>query len=237
MISVCIATYNGEKYLKEQLDSIIPQLSLGDEVIISDDGSTDSTLEILKQYEEKNEIVKVLSGPREGVIANFNFVISQSRGDIIFLADQDDVWTSEKVTTIKAFFSKHPATDLVVSDLVIMNENLEPISDSYFAYRNVGTGFLKNLLKSGYIGAGMAFRSSMKKKILPIPAKVPMHDMWIGLIGDSQKKVALLPQKLTFYRRHENNASEIATQASFFQQFKWRVDICLLLFKRLILKL
>ncbi|MBO0473543.1 hypothetical protein IGL98_002656 [Enterococcus sp. DIV0840] len=233
MISVCIATYNGEKYLEEQLDSILPQLDSRDELIISDDGSKDATLAIIKRYTAQDQRIKFFKGPGKGVIANFEFAINQSQGEFIFLADQDDVWLPEKVQTTLDFFAAHPKIDLVISDLVIVNEHLEVIEPSYFEYRKVRLGFLHNIVKNKYIGAGMAFRSRLKTRILPIPAKVPMHDMWIGLIAAYRNKSALIPQKLTLYRRHSNNASEINTKASFFQQLKWRCAISYVLFKRI----
>ena len=235
MISVCIATYNGEKYLKEQLDSIIPQLTAQDELIISDDGSKDMTMEIIKRYAANDSRIKVYKGPGKGVIANFEFAINQTQGEFIFLADQDDVWLSEKVQTNLDFFKAHPKIDLIISDLVIVNEQLDVIEPSYFEYRNVKLGFFHNIVKNKYIGAGMAFRSRLKARILPIPAKVPMHDMWIGLIAAYRNKSALIPKELTLYRRHNNNASEINTKASFYQQLKWRLAISFVLFKRIFL--
>ncbi|WP_086444943.1 glycosyltransferase family 2 protein [Candidatus Enterococcus lemimoniae] len=233
MISICIATYNGEKYLEEQLASILPQMTASDELIISDDGSKDETMTIINRYAAQDERIKFFKGPGKGVIANFEFAINQSQGDFIFLADQDDVWLPEKVQTTLSFFASNPKIDLVISDLVIVDEQLQVIEPSYFEYRKVALGFLHNIVKNKYIGAGMAFRGSLKSRILPIPAKVPMHDMWIGLIAAYKNKSALIPQTLTLYRRHNNNASEINTKASFFQQLKWRCAISYVLFKRI----
>lgn len=233
MISICIATYNGENYLEEQLASILPQMTASDELIISDDGSKDGTVTIINRYAAQDERIKFFKGPGKGVIANFEFAINQSQGDFIFLADQDDVWLPEKVQTTLSFFASHPKIDLVISDLVIVDEQLQVIEPSYFEYRKVTLGFLHNIVKNKYIGAGMAFRGSLKSRILPIPAKVPMHDMWIGLIAAYKNKSALIPQTLTLYRRHNNNASEINTKASFFQQLKWRCAISYVLFKRI----
>ncbi|MBM7688905.1 alpha-L-Rha alpha-1,3-L-rhamnosyltransferase [Enterococcus ureilyticus] len=236
MISVCIATYNGEKYLEEQLVSILPQIGPSDELIISDDGSVDETLNIIKNYQEQDQRIKFFKGPGKGVIANFEFAIKQSQGEFVFLADQDDVWLPEKVQIIIAFFQKHPKIDLVISDLVIVNESLDVIEASYFDYRNVKLGFIHNIVKNKYIGAGMAFRGTLKKEILPIPNNVPMHDMWIGLIAASKNKSAMIPQKLTLYRRHASNASEIDTGASRYQQLKWRMALIIALIGRKILK-
>lgn len=236
MISVCIATYNGASYLEEQLNSILPQLGSKDQVIVSDDGSTDETLFILKKYAQEDARILLYAGPGKGVVANFNYAISKSTGEFIFLADQDDVWLPGKVANIMHYFKEHPNTELIISDLTIVNEKLEIITPSYFAFRHVKLGFFKNLVRNGYIGAGMAFKSTLKDLALPIPATIPMHDMWFGLIADIQKKSAVLPQQLTLYRRHDFNASEIKTKASFYQMLKWRLSISWALIQRLGLK-
>lgn len=105
MISVCVATYNGEKYLQEQLDSILIQLAPDDELIISDDFSTDKTRSILDSYRADPRI-KLLEGPQKGIIKNFEHAINQASGDLIFLADQDDVWLPDKVADTKAKFDE-----------------------------------------------------------------------------------------------------------------------------------
>ncbi|MGL4697013.1 glycosyltransferase family 2 protein [Enterococcus larvae] len=236
MISVCIAAYNGEKYLPQQLNSILLQLREDDEVIISDDGSTDETQTIVKAYAQKDSRIRLIEGPRSGVIANFERAIEESRGAFIFLADQDDVWLPEKISETLAYFEQHPDVQVIVSDLIIVDEELQPIYPSYFEYRKVKAGFWSNVLKNNYIGAGMCFRKEMKDQILPIPSNVPMHDMWIGLLGDSVKGSAFLEKPLTYYRRHGENVSEIATSSSSLQKMKWRTTLLYLLFKRIVLK-
>lgn len=236
MISVCIAAYNGEKYLAQQLDSILVQLDEQDEVILSDDGSDDGTLTIIKDYAEKDARIRLIDGPRSGVIANFEQAIKEAQGDYIFLADQDDVWFPEKVAETLTFFEKSPKIDMVVSDLVIVDEGLKMIRPSYFEYRKIKSGFWSNILRNSYIGAGMCFRGQMKKQILPIPRRVPMHDMWIGLLAEHTKSSAFLWEPLTYYRRHDGNVSEIATTTSFIQQIKWRTVLLYLLFKRIVFK-
>ena len=119
-----MATFNGEKYLKEQLDSILKQLSTNDELVVSDDGSTDGTLAILAEYAEKDARIKIFEGPKKGLIANFGHAIEQTKGDIIFLADQDDVWLEGKVDKIAAYFETYPEQLVVVSDLVIVDSEL-----------------------------------------------------------------------------------------------------------------
>lgn len=232
MISVCIATYNGETYLREQLDSILPQLEQEDEIVVSDDGSTDQTIAIIQSYVKKDPRVRYIKGPGQGLIANFEYALSNSTGELIFLADQDDVWLPNKVKVTKNYFQQHPEIDVTVSDLVIVDDSLTMIYPSYFDYRKVQTGLVHNLIKNKYIGAGMAFRKSMKQEILPIPPAIPMHDMWIGTLADVQHKTGLIKETLTLYRRHDQNASQIKSNASFWQQLIWRYTLIMALIKR-----
>lgn len=232
MISVCMATYEGEKYIEEQLTSILSQLSLEDELIISDDGSKDQTLSIIQRYMSEDNRIRLIDGPNNGVVANFEHAMEQSSGEIIFLADQDDVWLPTKVQQIKEFFEQNSMIDLVVSDLMIVDEQLEILESSYFDYRKVQVGFIHNIIKNKYIGAGMAFRKSLKERALPIPKYVPMHDMWLGILAAKQKKSALLKEPLTLYRRHGDNVSAVDTQASISQQIKWRLSLIYALVKK-----
>ncbi|MGX7203911.1 glycosyltransferase family 2 protein [Enterococcus pingfangensis] len=220
-ISVCMATYNGRHFIEEQLNSIFPQLSEYDELIISDDHSTDGTWEFLLELKAKDPRIKLFQNKGKGVIVNFTNAIQQSTHPIIFLSDQDDVWQPDKVEKMLPYF-EDPKTQVVVSDLVIVDNNFEVLAPSYQAMRHTHAGFWHNLAKSSYIGAGMAFRSEFKAIILPIPPTVPMHDMWIGLLADYYHGVVFIPDPLVYYRRHGLNASEIKTTASRIQQFKWR---------------
>ena len=104
MISVCIATYNGEKYIREQLDSILPQLGLDDEVIISDDSSTDNTLKIIEEYNDCR--IKIFSNNKfYSPILNFENALKKAQGDFIFLSDQDDIWKSNKVEVVMKYLN------------------------------------------------------------------------------------------------------------------------------------
>lgn len=229
LISVCMATFNGERYLKEQIDSILPQLQEDDELIISDDGSTDETLMILKQY-ETDPRVRLLTGPKRGLIKNFEHALSMAKGDIIFLSDQDDIWLPNKVARVIATFNAQPKCLAVLSDLQITTEDLKIIEPSFFAAKKVKVGIIHNIIRNTYIGAGLAFRKELLKQALPFPNKLPMHDMWLGLLAGRQ--VLLLPEVLTLYRRHGDNASELETTTSFTQKLRWRIDLIGALIRR-----
>lgn len=231
-VSVCMATYNGRHFIEEQLNSIFPQLSTNDELIISDDHSTDGTWEFLLDLQKTDTRIKLFQNQGQGLIGNFANAIQQSSNPIIFLSDQDDVWQLDKVEKTLPLF-ENSTTQVVVSDLIIVDNDFEVLVPSYQAMRKTHSGFWHNLLKSSYIGAGMAFRSDLKTTILPIPPDVPMHDMWIGLLADYHHGVVFIPDQLVYYRRHGLNASEIKTTASRIQQFKWRWNALQLVRKRI----
>lgn len=206
MISVCVATYNGEKYIREQLDSILINIGQNDELIISDDGSTDRTYDILQEYANKHTNCKCIKGPGKGVIKNFECALLHSSGDIIFLADQDDIWEKNKVERILTQF-KNPNVLTVVHDAIIVDCNGKMMHDSIFKIRGSRIGFFKNLIKNSYIGCCMAIRRELLKESLPFPEDIEMHDWWIGLISECKRGSVFVDEKLIKYRRHENNVS------------------------------
>ena len=220
-VSVAMATYNGEKYLKEQLDSILENLKSNDEIIISDDGSTDKTLKILEQYEGEDSRIKVYKNSKLGVKKNFEKAIEHSNGKYIFLADQDDVWAIDKVDKVLKAFNENDCS-LVIHDAIVVNENLKKINDSFFSLRNSRSGILKNIYKNSYIGCCIAFKSTMKKYILPIPNNIEMHDQWIGILNDKYGKSIFLKDKLITYRRHTANVSKMK-HYPFFKMIKNRL--------------
>lgn len=204
-ISVCMATYNGEKYIKEQLDSILCQIVENDEVIISDDSSTDNTVEIINAFNDDR--IKIYKNEKEkGYTRNFENALEKASGDIIFLSDQDDIWIEDKVKKMTEILENY---DFVVSDNSIVNENLEVINKSHFEVYKTKNGFLTNLLLPRYVGACMAFKKNVLQKSLPFPnnAKLSAHDYWISLIAEMYFKSYKLDEQLLLYRRHGTNAS------------------------------
>lgn len=209
MISVAVVTYNGETYLRAQLDSILANLSTGDEIVVSDDGSVDTTLDILRLYQEQDARIRVVQGPGEGVIANVEHALQECHGDYIFLADQDDVWMADKVDKVLKVFKEKDAV-LVMHDARVMDADCrEVLMPSFFAYRHSGRGAVKNIVKNTYMGCCMAFRREALDVILPIPKDIQMHDQWIGVRCDMRyHRTELLPEPLICYRRHERNVSD-----------------------------
>lgn len=210
-ISVAMATYNGAAFLKEQIDSIIGQLTAEDEIVISDDGSTDDTLQILHAYEGGEVSVRIIDGPRSGIKKNVENALAHCMGSYIFLADQDDIWFPEKVNSVMECFSDEKV-NLVIHDAVVFTDDPgKPFMNSFFAFRKAKAGIFKNIWRNSYIGCCMAFRSDLLKNVLPIPAQIEMHDQWIGILNDFYyKKAYFLRKPLLYYRRHGENNSAMA---------------------------
>lgn len=209
-ISVAMATYNGGRYLEAQLDSILSQLGEEDEVVISDDGSSDNTKELIREYMKRDKRIRLLQGPGEGVIANFENAIAACRGEYIFLADQDDVWMEHKVERVMEQFAQDEKLYLVIHDAKVMTEDLrETMMKSFFVYRSSKPGVINSLIKNSYMGCCMAFRRKVAEYALPIPRKLPMHDQWIGLVSDwFFGKSCFLKEPLLLYRRHAAAVSD-----------------------------
>lgn len=203
MISVCIATYNGEKYIKEQLKSVLLQLSVNDEVVVSDDGSNDNTVELIQSFSD-SRIKLLLKNRFSSPVRNFENALKHAKGDYIFLCDQDDIWFPGKVKTMLSYLKQY---DLVVSDCKVVDADLNVISESFFSGRLSGKGFWKNLIKNTYLGCCMAFRNEVLHYVLPFPDKIAMHDIWIGLSVEMHGLSTFLPNQLMLYRRHGANAS------------------------------
>jgi len=205
MISVCIPTYNGELFIKEQLDSILYQGVPVDEIIISDDSSTDCTTNIIKSYNDPR--IKLLANQKfSSPIFNLENALKHALGDSIFLADQDDIWESNKVELL---LEKLKTNLLVVSDGQIINQNGEIIAPSIFKVLNSKNGFVKNIIKNSYMGCCIAFNKELLKAILPFPKGIAMHDLWIGLNAEVYGNPFFTPEKLIRYRRHEQNETPL----------------------------
>jgi len=210
MISVCMATFNGEKYIKEQIDSILIQLGKDDELIISDDGSTDKTLDFINELNDSR--IKVFKNEgKHGYTHNFENALKHSSGDIIFFSDQDDVWLPNKVETILSYLKKDC---YVISDAYITNEKLE-IQGKLSSWRSYKKGYFNNLYKSIYAGCTSAFTKQIKEYCLPFPkTSLIQHDTWIGLLCELKFNVIYVDEPLILYRRHDSNTSDAGSKST-----------------------
>lgn len=227
MISVCMATFNGGKFIREQLESILSQLPPDAEIIIADDGSTDDTLLVVDSLNESR--IRVLPAERHlGVIYNFERALRASKGEIVFLADQDDVWLPGKVEMCLAALNE--------ADLVMHDAFLRGLSDAFESawgrngklsdIRTYRSGVVANWWKNSFTGCCMAFRRKVLDKALPFPKNLPMHDQWLGVVAEKYFKVSYVDEPLVDYRQHSSNATHIKkSPAGVLQKIKWRVDL------------
>ena len=224
MISVCIATYNGERFIREQIDSILRQLSSDDEIIVSDDGSTDNTISIINSIDDKR--IRVIEGPRkQSPTSNFECALKASKGDFIFMSDQDDVWKPNKVNICMEWLQRY---DCVVSDAEVTDSSLNPLYPSLYAIMQVKQGRIYNTIwKNGYTGCCMAFRRNVLEASLPFPKDIPMHDIWIGNVAAYKYNVKFIPDTLIYFRRHEDTTScnGKGSKYSIWQQMKFRLSV------------
>lgn len=213
-ITIVMATYNGEQYIKCQLESILPYLHPEDEIIISDDGSTDGTLKYLYEISGKYSNIRVVKGPRKGVVKNFESALLKTNGDIIMFADQDDIWMPEKLQMIRQAFEQNNNLSLVLHNMFIAS-NTEIEKSEYgitsFSLRKRKHGVLYNLLYSGYYGCCMAFSRNFKEEIVPFSQRTNMYDQWIGLIAEHDKKSLFIEKPLIVHRKHGKNMSQKQT--------------------------
>lgn len=204
MISVCIPTYNGGKFIRQQLGSILSQLSNDDEIIISDDSSTDNTLEIINSFNDKR--IKVFENNTfHSPIYNLENALKQAGGDYIFLSDQDDEWMLNKISVVMEHLK---SANLVVHDAQVVDGEGKQLYKSFFELNHTKSGKFYNLFKNGYIGCCIAFNRHVLETCLPFPKNLPMHDLWIGNVAAFKcGRVRFIKDCLISYRRHGNNAS------------------------------
>jgi len=226
-ISIAMCTYNGAKYLQEQLDSITAQYRLPDELIICDDCSTDKTRDLIAAFASNAPFsVKAYENWENlGSTKSFERVIGFCTGDIIVLSDQDDVWKAEKLKRIESHFTASAGDALVFSDAEIVDENLQPLGYALWdsvGFKNserdlirMGKAFDLFLIHMFVYGATLAFRARFKSLIVPIPNDaVDAHDSWIALLISAVADVGYIPEKLIKYRQHSAQQFGSAPQPS-----------------------
>jgi glycosyltransferase involved in cell wall biosynthesis len=227
-ISVVLCTYNGAPYLREQLDSLARESSLPDELIVSDDASSDGTVRIVSEFAAIAPFPVRLSvnATNLGFIANFEKAISLATGDVIALCDQDDVWTAEKLAIMRKAFGANPNLGLLFSDGDIVDDALAPLGRRLFEYASFdrrrqarmrsGDAFDVLLDANVVTGATMAFRADLRKLVLPIPpdpgssadpenaaqGRRRFHDSWIALLASAVCDVDYIAEPLIQYRQH-----------------------------------
>ncbi len=239
---MCMATHNGERYIKRQLDSILSQIGPTDEIVISDDGSTDRTKDIIYQYADKRIKFHQFSQPRntlkptlKGMLyasRNFENALKFAHGDIIILSDQDDIWYPEKVAVltsllqsfdiVKHNYSKIDGSDKVLKHMVYDSEK----------QTNRKIGHLLKYLP--FRGCCMAFKKCVLDAAIPFPKVCLQHDTWIGMIAYlNDFKYFYTEEPLIYHRIHGENASELSEPNSMGYKVWYRFKLCLQLLKHI----
>lgn len=222
-VRILLSTYNGELFLRDQIASLQQQSFKDFEVLVRDDGSTDSTPQIISQTVQSDARFHLWSGTREnlGVVQSFARLLESSPdADVIFFCDQDDVWRKDKVEkTLGRFFLGRKDEPLAVhSDLALCNENLSIFQPSMKAQsrarRNEPHPVMPLLGQNFVTGCTLAINKSLAQKVLPIPPEALMHDWWIALVAASLGRLEFIPESLVLYRQHSHNASGPATSLS-----------------------
>ena len=215
-VSVALCTYNGEKFLEQQIDSILFQTLKVDEIVVCDDGSVDGTIAILENYRLKNpDIFKIYKNEVNlRSVKNFEKAIALCSGALIFLSDQDDIWVKNKVEKYVEFFENHPAIDVLASNGFCIDEHAT-VHDKYSIWdvpqflkeKNIAFNYYTfiSFLSNIATGSTMAFRKKIVPEIIPIPElKDFHHDEWIGLLSAKNNSFELLNEKYYYYRIHSN---------------------------------
>lgn len=223
-ISVCMATYNGAKYIKEQLDSILMQMQGGDEIVLVDDASGDATLDIVRGYKDarirvcRNEI-------NVGHVQSFSKALGMAKNPYMVLADQDDVWVAGRLEIIRS--SLHASSALLITgNSSFINAEGEVIGDVYPRLRVVESrqycvNIFRIFLGRGYYyGCNMAIKKEFLRLVLPFPAYVESHDLWVAIAANLFRCNQHLDDVLLNRRIHESNVTN--SRRPFYAKIKSR---------------
>lgn len=211
--SVALCTYNGAKYIHQQMESILHQSVLPDEIVISDDRSSDETISIIKEFLKTSKVpIRLFEQSNQlGVFKNFQFVIEQCQNEIIFTSDQDDYWKADKIKLMLEQFVDQDATDMVYSNAEVVTKDLQTVISLLWEKRLLtdlerGQASVNSLLFLGRSIAGctMAFKKSFYDRVAPIPNGI-YHDDWIATAASISTHVGVVLEPLVKYRQHEDN--------------------------------
>ena len=225
-IDILLATYNGEKYLKCQLDSILNQTHKNIRLLINDDCSTDNTRAILKEYEEKDDRIKVKYNEKNlGYVKNFEDLLKRVENKYFALSDQDDFWKEEKIEKSLNKLLEEDA-DLVFTDLEPVDEKLNTITPSMVRFMQMDKNIKKHqdyksvFLRNCVTGCTILSKKELINEYIPIPTKEPMvHDWWMALIISQIGKITFLDEPTIKYRQHGNNQLGIYGMKNYIQDF------------------
>lgn len=206
-VSVAMATYNGEAYLGQQLESLAAQSRLPDELVVSDDNSTDGSVELLTTFARSAPFaVRIIrNSHRAGYAGNFNRALEATSGTLVFLCDQDDAWFPTKIETIVEVSLREPDAMVIMNDVAMTYKDLSPAGVTKLQqYRRTGQP-----LSTYVMGAAAAVRREFLDAVLPIPAEYSSHDKWLVKFATLMNRRYLIDVPLQWYRIHGANTSQI----------------------------
>ena len=208
-IDILMATYNGEKYLAEQLDSIINQTYHNWNLLIRDDNSTDRTLEIIQDYQKKDNRIKLLKDNEGnlGIVKNFEELLKNSESEFIMFSDQDDIWIENKLEMYLKMIEKIKNKGFMIhSDAILFDKNKSNIlKDTFISKKAINKG-LENVFFNYFVqGATILISKEIKNFILPFPKEVYLHDRYIHLISELFFERIFVNKALIYYRQHGDN--------------------------------
>ena len=226
-VSVCLATYQGERYIERQLRSILEQLGANDEVIVVDDCSRDRTVEVIESVGDPR--IKLFRNPiNRREVYSFGRAIEIATGDIVFLSDQDDVWLPGRVRLMVDRLQKSDAA-LITSNFEWMDADERPLDVAFDGvsstasarhFRNIADIFIG---KTNYFGCAMAFKRELIPLIAPIPSYVESHDLWIALAANQIGSNLHIDDKTLRKRRHDSNTTSTVSSRSLFLRLRSRL--------------
>lgn len=205
-VSIAMAAYNGEKYIAEQIESILPQLKALDELVISINPSSDRTEEIVREYQSNDSRVKISICDKQGVLANFENAIRNCKNEIIFLSDQDDIWANNKVEKQLKVLNDSSVGGVCHGCKYIDAEGNLTVEQPIVGFdRKIK--FWEIIKKNPVQGSTLAFRRELTKYFIPFPSDIPMHDSWMGLWICKKSRLVFLNEPLLLYRQHEGTVT------------------------------
>ena len=236
--SIILASYNGERYIVQQLESILTQMELNDELIIIDDCSNDNSISLIKKLFEKYYILNTflfINKKNLGPKKSFEEGLKRATKDIIVLSDQDDVWIKGRLKKIKINLNSFDFCTLN-SYLWDGNNDLKESFPLTFDIMPPSRSIIKNIIKPSFIGCHLAFKSKYLKYIIPFPTFVYMHDMYIGIFAILSKSLLVDSSPSMYYRRHPNCYTPIKTSLLFKVLIRLRYFVTMIFVKILLLK-
>ncbi len=208
-IDILMATYNGEKYLAEQLDSIINQTYTEWNLLIRDDNSSDRTLEILEKYKKLDGRIKILRDTKGnlGIVRNFEELLKNSEEELIMFSDQDDIWIENKLEIYSKTIEKlNYKGFLIHSDAILLDKNKTNVLKQSFISKKALKKGINNVFFNYFVqGATILISNEIKNFILPFPQEVYLHDRYIHLMSELFFERVFINQALIYYRQHDNN--------------------------------